>query len=80
MDISGFGRNSDSDMLTFQNRDVERFEIQTGDIKTPPNRASIITTTMYLQFYQAILKRLKVFQRSWANWPPEIKQLMLHCR
>ena len=29
---------------TFRNCDVERFEIQTGDIKTPlpPNRASLI--------------------------------------
>ena len=27
-------------MRTFRNCDVERFEIQTGDIKTPPNRAS----------------------------------------
>ena len=26
----GFGRNSDSDMRTFRNCDVERFEIQMG--------------------------------------------------
>ena len=34
-----FWRNSDGDMWTFWNCDVETFEIQTGDIKTPPNRA-----------------------------------------
>ena len=32
--ISGFGRNSDSDMRTFLNCDVKRFETHTGDIKT----------------------------------------------
>ena len=42
IDISGLGRNSDSDMWTFRNCDVETFEIQTGDIKNPPNRASIM--------------------------------------
>ena len=35
IDINGFGRNSVRDMGTFRNCDVERFEIQTGDIKTP---------------------------------------------
>ena len=35
-DEDGFGRNSDSDMRTFRNCKVERFEIQTGDITTPP--------------------------------------------
>lgn len=29
IDISGFGRNSDSDMRTFRNCDVKRFETQT---------------------------------------------------
>ena len=38
------GRNSDSNMWTFRNCDVGRFEIQTGDIKTPPNRASFLPT------------------------------------
>ena len=35
IDISGFGRNSDSDMGTLRNCDMETFEIQTGDIKNP---------------------------------------------
>ena len=35
IDICSFGRNSDSDMWTFRNCDVERFETQTGDIKNP---------------------------------------------
>ena len=50
VDISGLGRNSDSDMGTFWNCDVKRYETQTGHIKTPlppppsplPNRASIM--------------------------------------
>ena len=41
IDITGFGRNSDSDMQTFRNCDVERFEIQTGDIKTPPTEQGL---------------------------------------
>ena len=40
IDVRGFGRNSDSDMWTFRNCDVETFEIQMGDIKNPPNRGS----------------------------------------
>ena len=44
IDISGFGRNSDSDMGTLRNCDMETFEIQTGDIKNPPNRASVPST------------------------------------
>ena len=35
VDISGLGRNSDSDMGTFWNCDVKRYETQTGHIKTP---------------------------------------------
>ena len=50
VDISSLGRNSDSDMGTFWNCDVKRYETQTGHIKTPhppppsplPNRASIM--------------------------------------
>ena len=56
IDISGFGRNSDSDILTFRNCDVETFEIQTGDIKTPPNRASTMdragTINLPLKLYK----------------------------
>ena len=40
--ISGFGRNSDSNMRTFWIFDVEKFEIQTGDIQTLPNMASVM--------------------------------------
>ena len=40
--ISAFGRNSDSDMWTFQNCDMETFETQTGDITNTPNRASLV--------------------------------------
>ena len=29
------GRNSDSDLRTFRNYDMTRFEIQTGDMHTP---------------------------------------------
>ena len=47
IDISGFGRNSHSDMWTFRNCDVERFEIQTGDIKIPPNRTSMLGTFLW---------------------------------
>ena len=36
----GSGRNSNSDLRTFRNCDMTRFEIQTGDMHTPPNRAS----------------------------------------
>ena len=48
VDISGFGRNSDGDMLTFRNCDVERFEIQMGDIKSPPTRASLHNRLMLI--------------------------------
>ena len=45
VDICGLGQNSDSDMGTFQNCDVNRYETQTGDRNTPlpsPNRVSIV--------------------------------------
>ena len=35
---SGGGRNSDSDVRTFRNCDMTRFEIQTGDMHTPLTR------------------------------------------
>ena len=41
-DICVFGRNSDSNMWTFWIFDVEKFEIQTGDIQTLPNMASVV--------------------------------------
>ena len=40
--ISGFGRNFASDMRAFRNCDVKRFETQTGDIRSPPNRTSFM--------------------------------------
>ena len=39
----GTGRNSDNDVRTFRNCDMTRFELQTGDMHTPPNRASTIS-------------------------------------
>lgn len=45
VDISGLGRNSDSDMGTFWNCNVKRYETQTGDRNTPlpcPKRVSIV--------------------------------------
>ena len=45
VDICGLGQNSDSDMGTFQNCDVNRYETQTGDRNTPlpsPNRVYIV--------------------------------------
>ena len=33
--IRGFERNYDSNMQTFRNCDVKRFETQTGDIRSP---------------------------------------------
>ena len=48
IDISGFGRNSE-----FRNCDVERFEIQTGDIKTPPKRASYICEIISKKYHKS---------------------------
>ena len=59
IDISGFGRNSDSDMWTFQNCDVETFEMQTGDIKNPPNRASLVSNLL-LYFIGTTIEYLTV--------------------
>jgi hypothetical protein len=33
--------NNDRDIPNSSNRDITSFEIQTGDISTPPNRASL---------------------------------------
>ena len=43
-----------SDMRTLQNCDVETFEIQTGDIKNPPNRASYNKTKMETIYFYLV--------------------------
>ena len=44
--MSGFGRNSDSDMRAIRNCDVKRFETQTGEVRNPPNRERMSLTLL----------------------------------
>ena len=48
--VSGFG-NSESDMRTFRNCDFKRFETQTGDIRSPPSRASFRCATFVVKVH-----------------------------
>ena len=58
------GQNSDSDMWTFQNCDVERLQIQMGDIKTPPPLPSSYRVSLFMYMYLFKIKQLKI---TWLN-------------